>query len=287
MESDECLLKELLELAECERANFDLSIKGLGDTVGIVDDLLDLYKRLGGLAKPPSDEAGGKVVMCVVHLLIRARSNLALGILNTLRAYRGNGLLFLRAAIEACAFAARIKKHKHMADAWLNAGGSPKEYEKFRAKFTKLFPADDSLLAELYEQFDRCSQMVHNSIYSMAGHFKYESNGPTETIWFNYFDMPTDHSIISVLYFTVDSHRRILRKFGDTLRSYMGGEDAQAWEVLLNAVEAKVDVHREKWKPHSAARSGIQSCAAISMDIRRPLSRRRIHWSAFTAAMTS
>jgi hypothetical protein len=139
MDGGDRQLKELLGLADCERANFDLSVKVLDDTVGIVDDLLDLYRRLCELVRLPSDEVDSKVLMCIVHLLIRARSNLTLGILNTLRAYRGNGLLFLRAAIEACAFAARIKKLPHMADVWLNAGGSPKQYEKFRGNSRSCF----------------------------------------------------------------------------------------------------------------------------------------------------
>jgi hypothetical protein len=170
------VIPDLKAIIEAEGANFAATTSALGKTLELVQDFGDLYQSLAGfigLAGDGITVEKAKVAACALHLLMKCRNNLVIGVLNLLRGYRGTSLLFLRGATEACAFAARIGKHPHMADVWLNAVDGDAEYKKFREKFTNLFPDDDPLLQELYEYFDRCSQTVHNSVYSMAGHFSY------------------------------------------------------------------------------------------------------------------
>jgi hypothetical protein len=170
------VIPDLKAIIEAEGANFAATTSALGKTLELVQDFGDLYQSLAGFIRLAGDGITvekAKVAECALHLLMKCRNNLVIGVLNLLRGYRGTSLLFLRGATEACAFAARIGKHPHMADVWLNAVDGDAEYKKLREKFTNLFPDDDPLLQELYECFDRCSQTVHNSVYSRAGHFSY------------------------------------------------------------------------------------------------------------------
>jgi len=238
-------------LIEAEGQNFQATTKILGTTTELVQDFQDLYQGLAAFMRISAADGitpeWAKVGVCVLHLLMKCRSDLLVGSVNLLRGYQGNSLRFLRGAIEACAFAARIKKHPHLADVWFKAVDSDADYQIFREKFVKLFPGDDVLLQELYARFDHCSQMIHNSAYSMAGHFSYRREGTWQSVKFNIFDLPDGPVVAAALYFTLDAHKRILTKFSQVLADSMKA-DAARWQVRFNSVEAKLDFHRERWK---------------------------------------
>jgi len=64
------------------------------------------------------------------------------------------------------------------------------------------------LLQELYQLFDHCSQMIHNSVYSMAGNFSFRREDTQQHVQFNVFDLPDGPVVAAALYFTADSGRR-------------------------------------------------------------------------------
>jgi len=241
---------DMMSMIEAESDNFKFTTKRLGSTVELVEDFQELYKTLAGFVFiPDGGDAtdAAKVAMLALQLLMKARGNLLVGSITLLRAYRGNSLLLLRGAIEACAFAAHIRRKPELADVWLNAGSGHEAYRTYKRQFKNLFPKDDLLLQELYERYDRCSQVIHSSLYSMAGHVQYPDDDQVMSLRFNLFDLPGDHSIVTSLYFALDTHRRILRKFAEVLAGEIKA-NALVWEVRFNSVEAKLDVHREKWK---------------------------------------
>lgn len=235
---------------EAEAKNFEFTTKVLGGTVELVQDFQDLYKSLAGFVLIPDGGAAtkaAKVAMVALHLLMKSRSNLLVGSITLLRAYRGNSLVFLRGAIEACAFAAHIRRRPELADVWLNAGDGENAYKAYKKQFKVLFPKGDPLMRELYERYDRCSKVLHSSLYSMAGHFSYPDDAEELSLRFNLFDLPGDHSIVSSLNFALDTHKRILKKFAEVLAGEISA-NSTVWELRFNSVEAKLDVHREKWK---------------------------------------
>ena len=155
----------------------------LGSTTELIQDFQDLCQSLSGFVRisstdgntPEQAKVGGHALL----LLMKCRSDLLVGSLNLLRGYQGNSLRFLRGAIEACAYAAAMKKNPDLMGLWLKAVDSDADYKAFRRKFTgkTLFLPDDPLLQELYQSFDHCSQMIHNSVYSMAGNFSFRRDG--------------------------------------------------------------------------------------------------------------
>jgi hypothetical protein len=202
---------DLRAQSEAESKNFEFTTRTLGDTAELVQDFQDLYKTLAGSVLIPDGGAAtdlAKVAMISLHLLMKSRANLLIGCLTLLRGYRGNALLFLRGAIEACAIAALLKDKPEQADLWLKAGGSEEAYRQYRNKFRKLFPKGDVLLQELYERYDRCSRVIHGSLYSVAGHCSYPDNATEDIVQFKLFDLPGDHSIVSSLYFTLDARNK-------------------------------------------------------------------------------
>src|SRR5690242_4534844 len=106
-------------LIEAEAQNFHVTTRTLGTTVELVSDFQELYQSLADFIKISGRRITpeyAQIAVCVLHLLMKCRSDLLIGSLNILRGYQGNSLRFLRAAIEACAFAARIRKHPHLVD---------------------------------------------------------------------------------------------------------------------------------------------------------------------------
>ena len=242
----------LTGLIEAERQNFQTTTAILGTTVELIQDFQDLYQSLADFTRISGDGMSREQATVGGHtllLLMKCRGDLLAGCVNLLRGYQGNSLRFLRGAIEACAFAARMKKHPHLVEVWLKAVDSDADYKTFREKFTgkNLFPADDPLLQELYELFDHCSQMIHNSVYSMAGNFLFRRDDTQQHIQFDVFDLPDGPVVAAALYFTLDAHRRILTKFSQVLTDNIKAE-AGTWQLRFNSVEAKLDFHRENWK---------------------------------------
>jgi hypothetical protein len=260
MEANAISDPELNGQIEAEDRNFEVTTRALGDTTALVRDFQELYKSLAGFVLIPDGGAAtepAKVALIALHLLMQSRSHLLVGSITLLRGYRRNSLMFLRGAIESCAFAAHIRRRPGLVDVWLNAGDGKDAYNTYKNHFKKLFPKDDPLLQELYERYDRCSQVIHSSLYSMAGHFSYPNDDGRMNLRFSLFDLPGDHSIVSSLYFALNTHLRILKKYEEVLAGEIKA-NATVWQLRLNSVEAKMDVHREKWKtvvPDPAKRS--------------------------------
>jgi hypothetical protein len=240
-------------LIKAENQNFQTTTRALGATTELVQDFEDLYQSLADFIRISAADGytaeQAKVGAHTLLLLMKCRSDMLIGCVNLLRGYQGNSLRFLRGAIEACAFAARMKKHPHLVEVWLKAVDSDADYKTFREKFRgkNLFPADDPLLQELYQLFDHCSQVIHNSAYSVAGNFSFRRDGTQQHVTFNVFDLPDGPVVAAALFYTLDAHKRILMKFSQILADNIRA-DASDWEVRFNSVEAKLDFHREKWK---------------------------------------
>ena len=242
MEPNTIIDPDLNGLIVAENKNFATTTKALGGTLELVQDFQDLYKSLSEFVILPDGGTAteaAKVAMLALHLLMKARSNLLIGSLTLLRGYRGNSLLFLRGAIEACAFASHIRRKPHLADVWLNAGQSADAYKKYKNQFNTLFPKNDALLQELYQRYDRCSKVIHSSLYSMAGHFSYPGNEEEMVLRFSHFDLPGGHNIVSGLYFALDTHKQILKKFAEVLAGEVTS-NRTVWELPVQLGRGEV-----------------------------------------------
>lgn len=242
-------MEEIDQVRELEEANYQTAQRYLGETASLVEDLLDLYKLLVDIIKAPGprDE-----IVAASQFLMACRYQLTLGALAIVRGHLTDSFFFARKAIELCAFAARVKKHPHLAMVWLCAGDDDASYEKYREKFSpgKLFPEDQATLGELSDRYDICSKHIHPSLYSFLGHIETVRTEREFNIKFNYFQLrrkdPSEP--IRTFLWVADTHFRILRVFEEVLSDVIT-YDRQKWEVQRNAIEGKIAVHKEKWRP--------------------------------------
>lgn len=243
-------MEELDKIRESEEANYQTSRRVLGESVTLVEDLLDLYRVLGEMIRGsrlgPRDE-----IVCAGQFLLGCRYQLTLGALAALRGHLHDSFMLSRKAIELCAFAARVKRHSHLAMIWLCAGDSDAAYDAYREKFApgKLFPEDHEILGKLGERYDHCSKLTHPSVYSLAGHIETERRANEVAFRFHYFQLKgSDPSEPAWTFFwIVDTHFGILRLFEEVFADAIA-HDRPAWEIQRNGVDAKIGVHKERWK---------------------------------------
>jgi hypothetical protein len=97
--------------------------------------------------------------------------------------------MYLRKAAEACAIAARVQKHPHLADTWSHAVQGEVCYQKFHEKFKALFPPNDPVLHEVFEFYDHSSKILHGSPLYLGGHVILQRPSPSSLdMDFNAFD---------------------------------------------------------------------------------------------------
>jgi len=241
---------ELDEIRENEEANYQVSLKLLGDSVSLVQDLVDLYKLMVEIASK-STLAARNEFFTGLHFLTASRYHLTIGALAALRAHISDAQRSGRMAIELAAFAALIKRQPALAMVWLNAGQDEASYKRYRRTFTSqnLFPDDDPLLKSLGDRFDTTSKLSHPSVYSLAEHTRITRGESALNLEFHYFTVKKDSAREPTLtyFWTVDTHFGMLRVFEQVLSETLEGDRAH-WDISRNGVDAKLGVHKQRWK---------------------------------------
>jgi len=238
-----------MKLIEDERQHYVANAKALGDSTALVHDFENVYAALTPCIEIPPSEPQKMAVVSMIYLLVFCRRQLTIGVLTLMRSYRADSLLHLRRAIETCAFAVRICKHPDLATVWANGGASDDAYAAYRKAFRPrdVFPPDpdhEQPLSILKERYDLCSTLMHGGVFGMAGQFE----TTPESFRLEFFDLPPDHSLFSVLWQMLDTHKEMLHFFGRVFDPHTNDQMA-AWKVRLNAVEAKLAVHGQRWTP--------------------------------------
>jgi len=239
-------LTELQDVYESADTNYRESLRLLGDSISITQDFVDLYQRASDIA------AGSPLALKDEHVmgmkfLMASRCYLVTGIADCLRCHLADTSGKTRMAIEQAAFAARVKRHPHLAKVWLDAGHDETAYDEYREKFRKLFPDDHALLRVLGERYDMCAKQTHPSIYSFAGRSKVEQSDRHYTLKFEYFQAERDGSEpVRTFFFILNTHMLIVNVFREVLADAIV-DDAKALELRANAVEAKYVAHLRGW----------------------------------------
>ena len=242
-------LPRLDELREAEEKNFAASVERLGDTVTLAEDFSDAYEAIARLLRGTDDPPGHLFVVSV--LLLAARYQLEKAVLDVLRARISDGFQATRRAAELAAFAAKIHRHPHLADVWLEASKDEASYEKYRKKFSRnLFPEDDELLSRLGSRYDHGSKQFHGSPFSVGGRASVTAKEGSLEFGFRTFEIDSDDDAepASSFLWVLDTHFGILKVFVRVLEEQLGTAVA-GWEARQNVLELKLNAHRTKWEP--------------------------------------
>ena len=241
---------ELDDIREKEEANYKTSLKVLGDSVSLVEDLLDVHALITTTA------ARSRLILkpeyyVTLHFSVAARYYLTIGTLAALRAHPTDAVRNGRMAIECAAFAARVKANPDMAPVWIDAGLSDEAYERYLKVFSsgKIFPDEHPVLRELGRRFDTTSKLSHPSLYALAQHVRIGKTDTGVEVMFHYFpvDKPSLTEPARTFFWTVDTHFGAVRVFVDVLARLLERERAVI-EVRVNAIDAKLTLHKNRWR---------------------------------------
>lgn len=240
---------ELDEIREAEEANYQTSLKLLGDSVPLVQDLLDLHKAIAAAA-PKTKLILKAEYYVALHFTLAARYHLTIGSLAALRGHTTDALRSGRMAIELAGFAARVTTYPDLAMPWIEAGDSEAAYERYLKLFSsgKIFPDDDRVLRELRNRFDTTSKLSHPSIYALSQHFQIVKTESAAEIKFHYFPVEKNGTEPARTFFwTVDTHFGVLRVFVDVLAKPLESDRA-AIDVRMTGIEVKLTAHKNRWR---------------------------------------
>lgn len=253
-------LKDIGKIRAADEANFKTAILIIGDSATLLQDLVNLYNMLAEMIKkygPVHDE-----IIAGMQFLLACRYQLNLSALSALRGHLTDSFFFVRKAIEFCAFAQRIKEVPELGMVWLNAGDEEKSYKIYRAQFSqkKIFPENNRKLRMLYERYDHCSKLIHPSLFALARHIKIIRTEDELNIKFRAVELSeSDPSEpIRTLLWIIDTNFIILKVFEEIFGDIIASEQKR-WEVWINGLEAKIAVHKEKWKPIILDRERLKS----------------------------
>lgn len=239
-------MTELEQVHESAQGNYQESLRLLGDSVLLVQDFVDLYQRASEIVSGSPKAAQDEHVMGL-NFLMGARYYLVKATTDCLRGHITDTFGGTRMAIEQAAFAARVKRHPHLATVWLNASADEATYDEYREKFKKLFPNDDDALHELGARYDFCAKQTHPSIYSFAGRSRIKETERHYDFKFEYFQMQSDGSEpVRTFLWILNTHVLVLSVFRRVLGDALT-EDVKAYEMRVNSVEAKLATHAGMW----------------------------------------
>jgi hypothetical protein len=242
---------ELSEIQKMEDEQYALSVKWLGETADLPEDLVQLYRALVEMTTV-SKVAARDDVIAGLHFMLAGQYHLTIGCLAALRGHLTDSVRSTRIVLEQAAFAARVKRHPHLAMIWLNAAQSDEAYAEYREKFAtgKIFPDDHALLKELGARYDHASKLSHPSVYSMAGQTRSKmSEKDGFKLDFHYFELKDKDPSEPVRTFLwiVDTHFQVIRLYEEVLAEAIA-HDRKAWDVRFNSADARLAVHKHKWK---------------------------------------
>jgi hypothetical protein len=242
---------EVDRLQANDEINYGISRTALADGVEVIDALVSLYALLPSLIESPAngaspDEEDSHRV--ALTLYGACRYQLGMSVLSIFHGRATDGMVFLRRAVELCAFAALVRRHHHRAGIWLEASESKIAYRKYQEKFAtrKLFLASDPNLADLYERYDLCSKMMHSSVHTVLKHVR--AIGDQAHFSYGDIDATDDPRLKACVCYVIETHQKIQAIFARSFERQLQTHERE-WAEAFQAVENKVAALRASWKP--------------------------------------
>jgi hypothetical protein len=233
-----------------QQSIFERSCEGLGDSVRLVDDLIDAYQNVSALIQA-SGVGLTDQILSVGQSMLFGQHQLIQASLAALRGHLNDSYLYSRRSIEVCAFAHRIIKHPHLAEVWTKAGDSDDAYDEYRRKFRpgKIFEKDHEFLGELYIRYDICSKLSHPSLYSFAGQLEFNLTEGEELLRFKAFQLRDEDKSepIRTLLWIVATNFMALRLYVGMLSSDKQYRNKDAGDIL-NAFSQEFEKHTDAWE---------------------------------------
>lgn len=227
-------------LAAEEQAQLDRSLALLGDSIGLLADLEQVYDLLPEshtFQSPLGHEDGVRL-----NMLLFCRRNLTVGMLTLLRGYDANSRRYLREAIECLAFAICISKEPARAQIWANATDGTAEWNAYRKAFQRAVSVAKTELKGLFEKHDECSKASHPSIQTLARYLR-AGNSLTE-LPIQWADVMNEKLLLLAFFNDLYHYYRIVEGFAQLFR--VAAKPESELDNNIAAFWAKLVIHEDR-----------------------------------------
>src|SRR5262249_1760012 len=154
--------------------------------------------------------------------------------------------------IDACGYAARIKKDSPLAREWLDHDITKRVPGRLREKFSagQLFPESDKTLKGLGDRWRLCSQFAHPTLASFAQNSTKVQDGDMHRYLLRNCEVTDDNPAEPITRFLwiADAHVEILRAYGESTFKPAVDTSPFQWNLKLNDIEGKLTAHKERWR---------------------------------------
>lgn len=163
MQNKQTVLDDIDQIQLGEQEMLALITSHLGESVKLVQKLVDLYGLLGELLGKVPNSLDGQQLAALLHCLQASRYQMLIGNLACLRGHPIDQSGYRRKAIEFCAFAIKMLRSPEHAQIWMNAI-SNRAYDKYESAFSimaTIAEAEDIMGPKLKKAYNELSKQVH------------------------------------------------------------------------------------------------------------------------------
>lgn len=237
-------------LRDQEEKNFQGLKKVLGESFGLIYDLLDLYDVFFKLAlKPVVKLDDANQIPALLHSLQWMKHEAIAGTMTLMRGHITDSSNFSRRALEICAFIVRMYSDKEAAKRWMEAGTSNKARDRYVSAFPAWKLVKELLTPELVKMYEDDCLDVHPSFFAVT---KRASLDDDRTHRFSYFDLDEadGHQTFLVMsFFNICICHGKIMEFLTTVFYPSGQFDSETWLTSYLAFVQKFQALRELWRP--------------------------------------
>lgn len=233
--------------------NYQEARKSLGKDIEIVRLLMLGFDSLNDWLQGLVDPVDERIIVTGVYFILWCRYHCTMAVTTLLRGHRNDAFAHLRRGVEGAAFAARVRKHPHLAETWLKARRSDEAFKKYKEKFatSRIFPEADPVLSRLREVYESTNPFSHPSLKAFAGHGEVKSKeggGFEATFKYQQFEAGDPSDFLRSFLYIVRTNRWILDVFAEVFTEAVRPNET-VWGLRLSAFDAAFNSLRDKWKP--------------------------------------
>ncbi len=222
----------------------------IGEAMGLLQKILDLYRLLGELLGKTRNTLDAHQMAALLHCLQACRYNMIMGNLACLRGHPIDHSNYRRKAIEFCAFAIKMMRSPDHAAIWMSAI-SNRAYDKYEKAFeicATIAESADIMGTRLKKLYGTLSQQVHASPFAIATQVRIE-NRVHILDYFQHQTAEKKNLLAMTLLSAAGGDYQIVKALGEIIKQKTLTFDESTWIAALADVDALEHKIKDAWAP--------------------------------------
>lgn len=222
----------------------------MGESMGWLQKILDLYRLLGELLGKTKNTLDAHQMAALLHCLQACRYNMIMGNLACLRGHPIDHSNYRRKAIEFCAFAIKMMRSPDHATIWMNAI-SNRAYDKYEKAFeicATIAESADIMGPGLKKLYSTLSQQVHASPFAIATQIRIDNR--VHILDYFQHQTPEKKNFLAMTFLSAaGSDYQIVKALGEIIKQKTLTFDEKTWSAALADIDVLENKIKDAWAP--------------------------------------